>query len=145
MLFTSIFYYYASGQLGYRYFKENTQLQKEARDLIKQSGKICEVSINYPTGFSNELNTVFKANYLFHENSWPQLNDKEILPTGWLVRNEFFYISHNLSDKYTKRKYASYYEYLIDDKTAFFGSRRLVKDKSFNLLLNEYDKLSSER
>ena len=141
-LFTYIFYYYISGQLGYRYFKENTALQKEAHQLIKQSNKVCEVSINYPTGFSNELNTVFKANYLFHENNWLQLNDKEILPTGWLVRHEFFYKTHNLSDKYTIRKYNSYYEYLIDDKTAFFGSRLLIPDESFKVhLLGTYDNL----
>ena len=141
-LFTYIFYYYVSGQLGYRYFQENTALQTEARQLMKQSNKVCEVSINYPTGFSNELNTVFKVNYLFHENSWLQLNNKEILPTGWLVRHEFFYKSHNLSDTNTTRKYHNYYEYLIDDKTAFFGSRLLVKDKSFQIfLLDTYDKL----
>ncbi|MCK5539119.1 MAG: hypothetical protein KAI79_20015, partial [Bacteroidales bacterium] len=40
------------------------------------------------------------------------------------------------------RKYHTYYDYLIDDKTAFFGSRLLVKDKSFQVyLLNTYDKL----
>ena len=141
-LFTYIFYYYASGQLGYRYFKENTLLQKEARQLIKQSNKVCEASVNYPTGFSNEFNTVFKANYLFYENNWLQLNDKEILPTGWLSRNKFFYVAHNISDSHTKRKYATYHEYLIDDKTAFFGSKYLIKDKSFQIyLLNAYDKL----
>ena len=141
-LFTYIFYYYASGQLGYRYFKENTLLQQEAHQLIKRSNKICESSVNYPTGFSSEFNTVFQANYLFYENNWLQLNDKEILPTGWLSRNKFFYTTHHLSDKYTKRKYSTYHEYLIDDKTAFFGSKYLIKDKSFQIyLLNAYDKL----
>ena len=66
-LFTYIFYYYASGQLGYRYFKENTELQKEARELIAKSTKRCEASINFPTGYTNEINRVFKYNYLFHE------------------------------------------------------------------------------
>jgi len=142
LLFTYIFYYYASGQLGYRYFKENIALQTEARQLIKQSNKICEASINYPTGFTNEINIVFKANYLFHEDTWLQLNDKEILPTGWLSRNDFFYKAHNISDKYTIRKYHNYHEYLIDDKTAFFGSKLLIPDKSFKVyLLGAYDKL----
>ena len=141
-IFTYIFYYYVSGQLGYRYFKENTALQKEAHQLIKQSNKICEASVNYPTGFSAEVNTIFKANYLFYENNWLQLNDKEILPTGWLSRNEFFYITHNLSDTQTKRKYDTYHDYLIDDKTAFLGSKILVKDKPFQVfLLDTYDKL----
>ena len=140
-LFTYFFYIYASGQLGYRYFKENTALQKEAHQLIKKSNKVCEATYNYPTAFTNEINTVFKANYLFYENNWLQLNDKEILPTGWLVRHEFFYKSHNISDAHTTRKYRTYYDYLIDDKTAFFGSRLLVKNESFNILLNAYDEL----
>jgi hypothetical protein len=138
-LFTYIFYTYASGQLGYRYFKENTLLQQEAQQLIQDSNKICEVSINYPTDFSHQLNTVFQANYLFHEGNWIQINEKGILPGGWLVRHEFFYKSHNLSDPDTTRKYATYYDYLIDDKTAFFGSRVLAKSGNFNILLNAYD------
>ena len=141
-LFTYIFYYYASGQLGYRYFKENTALQQEAHQLIKKSGKVCESTVNYPTAFSNAVVTVFKANYLFYEDNWLQMNDKEILPTGWLVRNALFYKSHNLSDAYTTRKYRNYHEYLVDDNTAFFGSTLLVPDESFKVhLLATYDKL----
>ena len=141
-LFTYIFYYYSSGQLGYRYFKESTLLQNEAHQLIAKSNKVCESSINFPTGFSSDVNIVFKANYIFHENNWLQLNDKEILPSGWLSRNKFFYKTHNISDRETKRKYNNYYEYLIDDKTAFFGSRMLIPDKSFKVyLLGAYDNL----
>ncbi len=139
-IFTYIFYYYSSSQLGYRYFKENTALQKEAHALIAKSGKVCEASVNYPTGFTNTFNTVFKANYLFYEKNWMQLNDKEILPTGWVSRHAFFYKAHNISDAYTKRKYPHYYAYLIDDNSAFFGSKYLIKDKSFDILLGAYDK-----
>ena len=140
-IFTSIFYYYSSGQLTYRYFKENTELQKEARNLIAKSAKRCEGSVNFPTGYTNEINRVFKANYLFHENNWLQLNDKEILPTGWLSRNRFFYETHNISDAQNKRKYDNYHAYLIDDTTAFFGSKLLIPDESFKkYLLGAYDK-----
>jgi len=138
--FTYIFYYYSSSQLGYRYFQENMALQKEARQLLAKSNKSCEVSNAYPTAFSHELNIVFQANYLFHENSWLRLDDKEILPGGWLSRGKYFYITHHLSDSYIKRRYPTYHDYLIDDKTAFFGSRRLVKSKSYDTLLNAYDK-----
>ncbi len=141
-LFTYIFYYYSSGQLGYRYFKESTLLQNEAHQLIAKSNKVCESSINFPTGFSNEVNMIFKANYLFHENNWLQLNNKEILPSGWLSRNKFFYMTHNISDTETQRKYSNYHEYLIDNNTAFFGSKMLIPDKSFKVyLLGAYDKL----
>jgi len=140
-LFTGIFYYYLSGQLGYRYFNENTRLLKEAHDLINRNNKVCEPSINFPTGFSNEVNMLFRANYLFHENDWMQIGDNEILPTGWMARHPFFYQSHNISDRYKKRKYNNYYEYLTDDHTAFIGSKWLEKSKPFRLLLKEYDKL----
>jgi len=139
-LFTYLFYYYASSQFGYRYFKENMTLQKEARQLINKSNKFCEISVMYPTSFTKEVNTVFEANYLYHENSWLQMNDKEILPGGWLSRHKFFYLTHHLSDAYTKRTYHTYYEYLIDDKTAFFGSKKIVKSKNYDILLQAYDK-----
>ena len=141
-LFTYIFYIYIFGQLGYKYFNEKTALLNEAHQLIHKSGKVCEASIIYPTLLSGEIDAVFKANYLFHENKWLQLGNKEILPGGWLSRNQFFYIAHNLSDTQIKRKYTTYHDYLIDNKTAFFGSRQLNQNKSFQfILLDSYDKL----
>ena len=138
--FTAIFYYYISSQLAYRYFKEVTALQNEARELIKDSNKSCEVSIHYPTTYINEINTIFKVNYLFHENNWLQVNETEILPTGWLSRHKFFNQTHHISDAYTQRKYKTYHDYLIDDHTAFFGSHKLVKNKAFKILLHAYDR-----
>ncbi len=140
-LFTYLFYSYSSAQLGYRYFTENTLLQKEARQLIGQSGKICEPSMSYPTGLTMEVINVFRNNYLFYEDNWLKLNDKEILPAGWLSRHELFYIAHNLSDANTKRKYSKYYDFLIDDETAFFGSKMLIRGGNSKILLDTYDKL----
>ena len=142
LMFVVILYYYESPLLGYRYYKENTALQKEAQELIKKSAKVYDVSINYPTAYSNELTTIFIANYLFHEDNWMPLNDKEILPGGWLSRHPFFYQSHHISDTKTKRKYTSYRDFLVDKDTAFFGGKFLVKDKSFKVnLLKKYDDL----
>ena len=141
-LFTSLFFYYISGQLGYRYFNEISSAQKEARDLIKSSNKVCEISINYPTNSNAQLSTIFLYNYIFHEDIWLKINDKEILPTGWLTRHPFFYKTHEMSDKYIKRKYDTYYDYLIDDRTAFIGGKKLLNNEGFNIyLLGTYDKL----
>jgi len=141
-LFTSLFFYYISAQLEYRYFKEITSAQKEARQLIKSSNKACEVSINYPTHPNVELSTAVLYNYLFHEDIWLKINDKEILPTGWLSRHPFFYKTHQMSDKYTKRKHDTYYDYLMDKHTAFFGGKILVNFEGFNrYLLGTFDKL----
>jgi len=142
LLFTSLFFYYISAQLEYRYFKEITSAQKEARQLIKSSHKACEVSINYPTHSNVELSTVVLYNYLFHEDIWLKINDKEILPTGWLSRHPFFYKTHQMSDKYTKRKHETYYDYLMDEHTAFFGGKVLANFEGFNrYLLGTFDKL----
>jgi hypothetical protein len=141
IIFTYLFYYYISGQLGYRYYKENTQLQQEARQLIKSSGKVCEPSMSYPTGLTMEIINVFRANYLFHEDNWLKVDDSEILPGGWLVRHPYFYEMHNLSDIKRKRKYKNYYEFLIDDNTGFFGSKHLVNTPNSQILLTTYDKL----
>ncbi len=140
-LFTYLFYYYSSAQLGYRYFAENTLLKKEARQLISQSNKMCEPSMSYPTGLTNDVINVFRANYLFHEDNWLKLGSKEILPAGWLSRHELFYSAHNLSDVNTKRKYDKYYDFLIADETAFFGSKMLIKGGNSQILLETYDKL----
>ena len=141
-LFTALFFYYISGQLEYRYFKEITTAKKEARQLIKSSNKVCEVSLNYPTSANIQLSLIFLYNFLFHEDTWLKMNDKEILPTGWLSRHPIFYKTHHMSDTATKRKYDTYYEYLIDEHTAFIGGRMLINDKGFNMyLLGAYDKL----
>ncbi len=140
-LFTALFYYYFSAQLRYRYFAENTLLKQEARQLISQSDKICEPSMSYPTELTTAVINVFRANYLFHEDNWLKLGKKEILPAGWLSRHELFYISHNLSDVNTKRKYSKYYDFLIDDETAFFGSKILIEGGSSQILLDTYDEL----
>lgn len=142
VIFTFIFYYYASNQLGYRYYKENTILQKEARELIHQSGKSCEPSMIFPLVFSNEVNRVFQANYLFDENNWLQMNDNEILPAGWLVRHPYFYEAHQISTSDIHRKYQDYHEYLVDESTAFFGSKYLETNKVYQkYLLQQYDRL----
>jgi len=139
-LFTWIMYTYESPLLTYRYFKENTALLQEAHTLIAKSGKVCEVSINFPTKPVNTLNTLFMANYLFHEKEWMQSGGKEILPGGWLSRHPFFYQSHHISDVYTQRKFKDYHDYLLSEDTAFFGSPYLVADRSFKLyLLKAYD------
>lgn len=141
-LFTSLFFYYISDQLDYRYFEEISAAQKEARQLIKSSGKACEVSINYPTNSNAQLGTIFLYNYLFHEDLWLNIDGKEILPTGWLSRHPFFYKTHQMSDADIKREYDTYYDYLIADHTGFIGGKMLVNYEGFNIyLLGTYDKL----
>ena len=142
LLFTSLFFYYTSDQLGYRYFDEITSAKKEARQLIKSSNKVCEVSLNYPTSANAELSTIFLYNFLFREDSWLKISDKEILPTGWLSRHAIFYRTHHMSDSYTTREYDTYYDYLIDEHTAFIGGKMLINYEGFNrYLLGAYDKL----
>ena len=115
-------------------------LQKEANGLIKKSKKVCDISINFPTNPINELNIVFMANYLFEEDKWIKIDKGGVLPTGWLVRNRFFYETHDLSDTHTERKYKTYHDFLVDDDTAFFGSKSLTRSGSFKFLLKTYDK-----
>ena len=98
--------------------------------------------MNHPTHSNIQLGTIFPYNYLFHEDVWLKMNDKEILPTGWISRHPFFYRTHHMSDTYTKRKYDTYYNYLIDENTAFIGGKMLANQKGFNMyILGTYDKL----
>jgi len=60
-----------------------------------------------------------------------------------MSRHPYFYKSHHISrDK--KRKYASYYDYLIGSESAFIGSKE--RDEKINArILGMYDKLYGEK
>jgi len=139
-LFLLSFFYYSSASIGYRYFKENTALTHEARNLIKKSGIACEFSMNFPTQLTSELISLVQVNYLFHENDWLKMNQNEILPNNWLSRHPYFYKTHQISHNGIKRKFNNYYEFLLDDHTGFIGSRFLQESKGLPYLLHQYDK-----
>ncbi len=141
LIFTSIFAYYFYPQLGYHFYKENTLLLKEARNLIKESSIICEPSMQFPTNLSQEEINIFQSLYLFHENDWLKINTKEILPAGWLSRHPYSYEAHNLSDSTHTRKYPNYHAFLIDDTTGFIGGKQLTASDTTKRLLETYDKL----
>ena len=140
-LFTLLFYYYASGQLGYRHYRENTALQKEAKELIGESGIACEPSINFPTRWTPAVTSLFQANYLFRETSWPKLNQHEILPAGWLSRHPYFYETHEISHNGIKRRYSNYHDFLLDDHTGFIGGKEITDNQKSRILLDRYDAL----
>jgi len=139
-VFTFSFFYYSSASIGYRYFKENTALKHEAKNLIKKSGIACEFSMNFPTQVTPELVSLGQVNYLFHENDWLKINKKEILPNSWVSRHPFFYETHQISHNGIQRKFANYHEFLIDEHTGFIGSRLLQESKALPYLLHQYDK-----
>ena len=139
-LFTLIFAYYSTASIGYRYFKENTALKLEARDLIEKSGVACEISMNFPTKYSAELISLMQVNYLFHEKDWLKINQNEILPNNWISRHPFFYETHQISHNGIKRKFDNYHDFLLDDHTGFIGSKKLQKSKGSHYLLQQYDK-----
>ena len=141
LLFTALFYYYSSGQLGYRHYKENMALQKEAKTLIKTSGIACEPSINFPTRWTPQVTSLFQANYLFREKRWPKLDQKEILPAGWLSRHPYFYTTHRISHGRTQRDYQNYHDFLLDEHTGFIGGKTITDNQKSKILLERYDAL----
>jgi len=145
-LFLLSFFYYSSASIGYRYFKENTALKYEARNLIEKSGIACEFSMNFPTQLTAELISLVQVNYLFHENDWLKMNQSEILPNNWISRHPYFYKTHQISHNGIKRKFDNYHEFLLDEHTGFIGSRLLQESKGLPYLLHQYDKqyLSSQ-
>ena len=139
-LFLLSFFYYSSASIGYRYFKKNTALKHEARNLIEKSGIACEFSMNFPTKLTAELISLVQVNYLFHENDWLKINENGILPNNWLSRHPFFYETHQISHDGMKRKFDNYHEFLLNEHTGFIGSRLLQDSKALPYLLHQYDK-----
>lgn len=127
----------------YKYYGYAKPLKKEFLNLLKTSQKECEMSINFPTPFSR-ASIVLMGNKLFDEKHWISFKDTPLLPTGWLSRHPFFYKSHHITTVDENRKYKNYYDFLMDNKTAFIGSKGLIINDNSNNILSMYDKIYNQ-
>ncbi len=95
-----------------------------------------EPALGFPRSFQDTI-IVLKQNRLFYESQWIQ--DGSMLLAGWASRHPYFYKSHDISFKGEKRKYKTFYEFLMDENTGFIGSK--ISDPITNSsILKMYDK-----
>ncbi len=117
---------------------QKEEIKKELIALMAKHPLYYELSLGFPRSFGL-LSMVVIQNHLFRENNWLSLEKNRILLSGWISRHPFFYKSHNISFKNKKRKYKNYYEYLINENTAFIGTKEM--DGNLNKkMLYLYDK-----
>lgn len=135
LAFLCILIYYNNAFIINFDYKEKLVLQKEALSLIQSSDVKVELSIYFPTDF--KFNEILSNNIMFDEINW--INSKNnILPAGWTSRTDLFYKTHNISHNKDIRKYQNYYEFLMDNKTAFIGGKKINQSLN-NRVLKGYD------
>ena len=120
-------------------YQQNEQLVKEFKDLAHRNNMKLEI----PSGFTSSYElivTVLKQNHLLQEKKWVDYNNYLLL-SGWFTMHPLCLKQHDISFKKTKRKYNTYYEYLLDSKTGIIGSKNTTHINPFlsNNLLRMYD------
>lgn len=120
-------------------YHQNEQLVREFKDLVNRNNMKLEI----PSGFTSSYElvvTVLKQNHLLQEKNWVDYNHYLLL-SGWFTMHPLCLKQHDISFKKVKRKYNTYYEYLLDDKTGIIGSKGTTHINPFlaNNLLRMYD------
>lgn len=120
--------------------QDNDKLKDEFVYLMNKYPMKYEPALGFPRSFGRESGIALKQNRLFDEDQWISYNNPSgLLPSGWIVRNSYFYRTRDISFKGEKRKHKTFYEFLIDENTGFIGSK--TSDSSMNnTILRMYDK-----
>lgn len=113
------------------------ELKKEAIELMAKHPFVYELSLGCPTEYGI-LSMVAIQDHLFFEKDWFSLKKNRVLLSGWISRHPFFYKTHKISFDGYRGKYDNFYQFLIDENTAFIGSLK-ISDKA-KRILKIYDK-----
>ncbi len=115
----------------------NEKLKKEFVQLVHKYPIKYEVASSFPRALY-DVGNVFMQSHIFDERQWIHSFRDNILFSAWISRHPYFYYSHNISFKGEKRKYDSFYEFLLDENTGFIGSK--ISDSQVNnVVLRMYD------
>ncbi len=118
------------------YKTENAKLNQEFTELLIETGKVTELSIHFPLTRPRSYLLPF---VLFEENKW-DITYQDLLYGGWISRLDYFYKKRDISNLGVRRKYQSYYDYMISPNTAFVGSKNINENFS-SMILSKYDEL----
>lgn len=127
----------------YKHHKAFTQnIKKEFERITRSHEKTLEISLSFPYGKSeNYIDKIFKNQALFFESDWVLLSNENILlPFGWFARHPLFYKIHNIDFENKNRKFSNYYEFMVDNNTAFIGEKDVslkIFDKKLLTMYNE--------
>ncbi len=120
--------------------QENENLKNEFIHLAKIHPTMTyEIPYSFPRDYDSNLGAVLSQNHFFNEGQWVSVDNDKLLLPSWIIRHPYFYKSYEISTKEEKRKYKTYYEFLMDGNTGFIGSKRT--DSLLNTaILKMYDK-----
>ena len=106
------------------HYQDRENFKNEFLDLANKHPMKYEIPYSFPRDYDSNLGKVLNQNHFFNEHQWISVyNDKLLLPS-WIIRHPYFYKSYDISTKDEKRKYKTYYEFLMDENTGFIGSKR---------------------
>lgn len=121
-------------------YHKNEQLVAEFKELINRNNMQLEMPAGFMASWDFSAN-VLKQGHLLMEKDWVDYN-RYLLLSGWFTMHPFFFEQHNISFKNVKRKYNSYYEYLLDSNTGIIGDlegKKHIRPFLANNLLRLYD------
>jgi len=121
-------------------YKQNEQLVSEFKNLVKRNGNM---KLEPPSGFTASwklTQTVLEQNHLLYEKDDVDFNHHLVL-AQWFTMHPIFFEQHDITFKNTKRKFNTYYEYLLDVNTGIIGSKDRITINPFlaENLLRMYD------
>ena len=137
----------------YMEFQENKLVNKrkhnysvELQALMAANHSRIAIPVVFPVYFIN-LHEVLNYNGVFDETAWIQWSQAHFYPEGWLARHPYFYKLHNISHDGTKRRFANFYEFMMDDNTTFLGgnSTNPGLERTQRILLNYYDRTKAHK
>lgn len=124
---------------------QNEKLKTEFIQLTQKYPQMkYEVSTVFPRLWLSDIDEVFKQSHLFDEGRWMHCTRNSIMLSSWIARHPYFYKFHNISFKEQKRKYNSYYEFLLDKNTGFIGTIK-PEEQINNTILKMYDEKHSDQ
>ncbi len=101
------------------HYKQNEQMVSEFKDCMNRNSMQLEMPVGFTASWKLST-TALMQNHLFQEKDWIEYHH-DLLLSGWFTTHPFFFKQHNISFKNIKRKYDSYYEYLLDSNTGIIG------------------------
>lgn len=128
-------------------YQQNEKLVHEFKDLANRNS---HMKLETSSGFSTSwglTQTVLEQNHLLHEKDGVYYDNDNLVLAQWFVLHPMFFEQHDISFKNIKRKYSTYYEYLLDDNTGVIGSKDKTTINPFlaGNLLRIYDTKFAEK
>ncbi len=121
-------------------YEKNEQLVTEFKDLVNRNNMKLEISSGFTANWDLTIKVLMQG-HLFYEKNWVDYR-RHLLLSGWFTMHPLCLEQHDITFKNIKRKYNTYYEYLLDKKTGIIGDlkgKAHIRPFLANNLLRMYD------